>query len=264
MIHKTISYQNIKISYTIAGRGKAVMLVHGFAENGTVFDNQVDFLEENYLVIVPDLPDIGKSAMLQKENVQLTDYAAILKAILEEEKIEKFTLIGHSMGGYITLAFAGLHPQILNGFGLLHSSAYADDDEKINTRKKGISFIKENGTTAFLKTSIPNLFYDTQKSEEDIKSLIEKGNNISPELLIQQYNAMISRPNTTSVLKTFTSAILFIIGQHDTAVPFTYSLQQTHLPSLSYVSILRHTAHMGMVEEADLVNKYLGEFLQAV
>lgn len=264
MLHKNISYLNTQISYCISGKGKAVMLLHGFAEDSSVFDTQVNFLKDNYFVIVPDLAGIGKSAMLQKDNVLLTDYAAILKAIIDEEKIDKITLIGHSMGGYIILAFANKYAESLNGFGLLHSSAYADDEEKINTRKKAISFIKENGTAAFLKTTIPGLFFDVQKSQEDINTLIEKGNKFSPEVLIQQYEAMIVRPDTTSILKTFSSPVLFIMGEHDKAVPFTHSLQQSHLPQIAYVNILRNTAHMGMLEEPELVNKFLAEFLQSL
>ena len=240
------------------------MLLHGFAEDSSIFDAQVNFLKENNLVIVPDLPGIGKSEILKKENVQLTDYGAIVKAIIDEEKINIFTLIGHSMGGYITLAYANKYPTTLSGFGLLHSSAYADDEAKIATRKKAISFIELNGTSAFLKTTIPNLFYNAVKSKDVIKTLIEKGNSFAPEVLIQQYDAMIARPDTTSILKTFNSPILFIIGEHDKAIPFEHSLQQSHQPQNAYVHILRHTGHMGMKEEPDLVNKYLGEFLLAL
>ena len=261
MLHKKISYQNTNISYTVYGNGKPVMLIHGFAEDSGIFDLQVNHLKENYLIIVPDLPGIGKSEMLKKENLQLADYADILKAIADEEKIKSFTLIGHSMGGYITLAYADKYGYTLNAFGLLHSSAYKDDEAKIATRKKAISFIEENGTAAFLKTTIPNLFYNLEKSKEVIKSLVEKGNNFNPKVLIQQYNAMITRLDTTTVLKTFSHPILFIIGEHDKAVPFEHSLQQSHLPQIAQVNILRKTAHMGMKEEPEMVNKNLRKFL---
>ena len=264
MLHKNISYQNTNIHYSIYGSGKPVMLLHGFAEDSSIFNLQVNYLKERYLIIVPDLPGIGKSQMLAKEKVQLSDYAAILKAIVDEEKINSFTLIGHSMGGYITLAYADKYPETLNGFGLVHSSAYADDEAKIATRKKAISFIEQNGTAAFLKITIPNLFYNSEESLDDIKNLIEKGNSFSPDVLIQQYNAMITRPDTTSILKTFPLPILFIMGEQDKAVPFADSLQQSHLPQISYVHILRVSAHMGMLEEPILVNKFLSEFLSSL
>jgi pimeloyl-ACP methyl ester carboxylesterase len=264
MQHKNISYQNINIHYSIYGSGKPVMLLHGFAEDSSIFDAQVNYLKEKYLVIVPDLPGIGKSEMLKKENVELADYAAILKAIIDEEKINSFTLIGHSMGGYITLAYADKYAETLNGFGLLHSSAYADDEAKIATREKAISFIEQNGIAAFLKTTITNLFYNHEKNIDDIKTLIEKGNSFTPEVLIQQYNAMIVRPDTTSVLKTFNHPILFIIGEHDKAIPFQHSLQQSHLPQMAYIHLLRNTGHMGMKEEPDLVNNFIEEFLNSL
>lgn len=264
MANKNISYQNSHIHYSVYGEGKPVMLLHGFAEDSSIFDVQVNNLKEKYKVIVPDLPGIGNSEKLKKEDVEIADYAAVINAIIAGENIKLFTLIGHSMGGYVTLAYAQNYGETLNGFGLLHSSAYADDKEKIATRKKAITFIQQKGTAAFLKTSIQNLFYDTKKSKDAINNLIEKGNNFKPEVLIEQYNAMILRPDTTSILKSFSNPILFIMGEHDKAVPFEHSLQQSHLPQIAYVNILRNSAHMGMKEEPDFVNKYLGEFLHAL
>ncbi|MCY7292702.1 MAG: alpha/beta hydrolase, partial [Ferruginibacter sp.] len=90
-LQKNISFQNTAIHYTIYGKGKPVMLVHGFAEDSSIYNDQVNYLKKNYLVIVPDLPGIGKSEMLEKQDVQIIDYAAILKVIVDEEKIESFT-----------------------------------------------------------------------------------------------------------------------------------------------------------------------------
>ena len=262
--HKKISFQNTAIHYTIYGSGKPVMMVHGFAEDSSIFKDQVNYLKENYLIIVPDLPGIGKSEMLQKENVQISDYADILKAIIDEEKIDSYTMLGHSLGGYITLAYAEKYGKTLNAFGLLHSSAYADDDAKIATRKKAIQFIAENGSGAFLKTSIPGLFFDAEKSKNEISELVEFGNSFNPKVLIQQYNAMIARPDTTSVLKNLQQPILMVMGEHDKAVPFAQSLEQSHLPKIAYIHILRNSAHMGMKEETENVNKILAEFLHSV
>ena len=262
--HKKISFQNTAIHYTIYGYGKPVMLVHGFAEDSSIFNDQINDLKEKYLVIVPDLPGIGKSEMLQKENVQISDYANILKAIIDEEKIDSFTMLGHSLGGYITLAYAEIYGKTLKGFGLIHSSAYADDEAKLATRKKAIQFIGENGSGAFLKTSVPGLFFDAEKSKNEINDLIEIGYSFNPNVLIQQYNAMIARPDTTSVLKNFQKPILMVMGEHDKAVPFAQSLEQSHLPKIAYIHILRNSAHMGMKEETEKLNQILAEFLQSI
>ncbi len=263
-MQKNIQYQNTAVHYSMNGKGNPVMLVHGFAEEGSVFNDQVNHLKENFLVIVPDLPGVGKSDMLQKENVSLLDYADVLKAIIDKENITSLTIIGHSMGGYISMAFAEKYPTVLNGLGLFHSSACADDAEKIATRKKAIAFIKENGTAAFLKTTIPSLFFNVEESKEAINHLIEIGNSFAPAVLVQQYNAMINRKDTTAVLSSFAKPILFIMGEHDKAVPISQTLQQSHLPQIAYVHILRSTAHMGMKEQPDLVNKYLTDFLHSI
>ena len=262
MTSKTISYNNSKISYRIYGSGKPIILLHGFGEDGEIWNNQIEFLQRHYLLIVPDLPGSGKSEILTANTVSVDDYADVIKAILTEEKITNCCILGHSMGGYITLAFAEKYPETLNSFGLLHSSAYADSDAKIATRKKAIEFINQNGSQAFLKTSTPNLFFDKEKHKADIDTLITK--EFSSAALIQYYNAMITRPDRTTVLKLFTKPILFIIGQNDQAVPYTDSLQQTFLPSYTYIHILRNAAHAGMLEEKEKVNLIIARFLHTI
>lgn len=116
-------------------------------KDGTVWNNQVDFLKDKFRIIIPDLPGSGKSELI--ENSSLEDMAEVLHQIIHEEDIDHCVMIGHSMGGYITLAFAEMYWNHLTAFGLFHSSAYADSKEKITTRQKGIEFINEHGAFAF-------------------------------------------------------------------------------------------------------------------
>jgi pimeloyl-ACP methyl ester carboxylesterase len=259
--NKNILYENTDIHYAMYGSGKAVMLVHGFGEDSDIWKAQIEYLQKDFLLIVPDIPGSGQSQMLKKGKVEIEDYATILKVILEEEKITDCCMLGHSMGGYISLAFADKYPEKLWALGLIHSSAYADDALKIEARRKAIEFITENGSYSFLKSSTPNLFFDVEKSKKKIDELIEKGGKFLPEALIQYYLAMIARVDTTTVLIEFNKPVLFIIGEHDKAVPFAQSLPQTHLPSISYVYIMRNSGHMSMLEETEKCNKILAEFL---
>jgi pimeloyl-ACP methyl ester carboxylesterase len=263
-----IQFQTKKIFYRIEGKGKPVFLLHGFAEDGNIWNPQINALKENNLLIVPDLPGSGNSEMLGWK-CTLKDYADVVKGIADEvvfknNLAKQFCLIGHSMGGYITLAFAEKYPELLNSFGLFHSSAFADNEEKILTRKKGIDFIKRNGTEPFLKNSIQNLFSEETKKErpELIGQLFNLAKNISAEALIQYYEAMIMRPDRTSVLRTFEKPVLFIIGKYDASVPLDASLQQCYLPAISIVHILQKSAHMGMWEEEQLSNSWLKDFLE--
>lgn len=261
-----IIFQNKKIFYRTEGAGKNVVLLHGFGEDGNIWNRQIEKLKQNYRVIVPDLPGSGQSEMLEGK-CSLSDYAEVVKAIADKEiiKIEKttFSLIGHSMGGYITLAFAEKYPLLLNSFGFFHSTAFADDEQKIEARKKGIDFISKNGAAAFLKTSIRNLF--SEKSKKDTPMFVEElfniAKKISSKALIQYYEAMITRPDRTVVLQSFLKPILFIIGANDTAVPLQISLQQCHIPAISSIHILKNSGHIGMWEEEKLSTSYLENFL---
>ncbi len=264
MHNKNLLYKNGTLHYRILGQGNPVVLLHGFGEDSSVWDELAAVLSKNYLLIIPDIAGTGSSSLLSGENIGMEDYADSIYAILQKENIEKCTMIGHSMGGYITLAFAEKYPQMLHAFGLFHSSAYADDETKKETRKKAIEFINQNGSAAFLKTSTPGLFMDAQKNKEDINRLIEKGASFKPEALVQYYGAMIARPDHTHVLKTFSGPVLFILGTHDKAVLLEHGLEQSHLPATAHIHILRHSAHMGMLEEKEKSLFVFTDFLQGI
>ena len=264
MNSNSISYKQSAVFYRIIGKGKPVLLIHGFAEDGEVWRRQTDFLKDHYQLIIPDLPGSGLSPFNNQLST-IDDYAEAIKAILDNEKITNCIIIGHSMGGYITLALAEKYPQLLKAFGLFHSTAFVDTEEKKQIRLKAIDLIKSNGAYAFIKATTPNLFANPFKTNhpEQIEALIEQGKNFTPEALIQYYHAMITRPDRTSILKNSTKPILFIIGEHDTAVPLQSSLRQCHLPSQSYINILSNSAHMGMWEETAKANKIISGFLTA-
>ncbi len=261
---KTITCRSSQIFYRVAGKGNPVILIHGFGEDGEIWDEQVDRLKDNFRVIIPDIPGSGRSELIADMSVE--GMAEVIKDIIDIELAgaERTTLLGHSLGGYITLAFAEKYPGLLNAFGLLHSTAFADSEEKKLARLKSIEFIKNNGAHEFLKTSIPGLFWhegSSQPSGNSIKNLIEKGKNFTATALAQYYQAMIARPDRTAVLKNAGCPVLFIIGEHDMAVPFQQSLQQCYLPARSHINILRNSAHMGMLEETKKVNGILVDFL---
>ena len=160
---KYFLFQKKKIQYEVYGKGKPIILLHGFGEDSKVWEQQISFLQNHFKLIIPDIPGSGQSECIPNANIET--YAHVIQALCDiENKNEPVSLIGHSMGGYIALAFAEKFPQYLSAFGLFHSSAFADTEEKKETRRKAIDFIKNNGVHAFLKTSTPNLF--TQQYQE--------------------------------------------------------------------------------------------------
>jgi pimeloyl-ACP methyl ester carboxylesterase len=260
---KTFTYLSASISYRKIGQGRPMILLHGFGEDGHIWDEQVLFLKDDCLLIIPDLPGSGASSLLTGETISIDDYADCIYALLQQENIAECTMIGHSMGGYITLAFAEKYPSLLSGFGLVHSTAFADSEEKKLTRQKGIDFMEKNGGYAFLKTSIPNLFAPRFKENhpEKVDALIEASARFSTEALQQYYRAMMLRPERTAVLKSNPLPVFFVMGNKDSAVPIIDVLQQVNLPNISYIHVLADVGHMGMWEEPGLLNRFLLDFI---
>lgn len=260
---KTLEYKGGQVVYSVSGAGKPVMLVHGFAEDGNVWRHQVDFLQKHCQVIIPHLPGSGLSAF----NVLLQgmdDFADCLQAILQQEGIAKCIMLGHSMGGYITLAFAEKYGVHLSAFGFVHSTAFADSEEKKQNRLKGMKMMDEYGGYAFIKSTTPNLFSAGYKQQNggEIESLIEEGRSFTIQALQQYYRAMMNRLDRTNVLSTSRIPVLFIAGTEDVAAPLNDILKQVHLPLVAFIYILQQTGHMGMWEATGEVNKYVLDFIK--
>ena len=268
-MQKIFTNQDVEIAYTDNGAGNIVVMLHGFGEDGTIWQNQVDFLARFCRVIVPDIPGSGGSPFLDKNDVSIDDYASCIHQFLENilpKQDTNITLLGHSMGGYITLAFAKLFPQQLKAFGLIHSTAFADSDEKKQVRLRGIETIKQYGAYAVLKTTIPNLFDAAFKQQDPdrIDALIERGKQFTEAALQQYYVAMMNRFDATDVLMQAKCPVLFIMGVEDIAAPLPDILQQCHLPQQSHIRILENVGHMGMMEAILKVNEAIKNFIDLI
>jgi len=266
-MERNFHHPNAEIFYRIEGEGIAVVLLHGFGEDGNVWNEQ-NVLKKNCKLIIPDLPGSGKSAFIKQEPLAATIefYADCIYALIKNENIDSCIMLGHSMGGYITLAFAEKYSQLLKGFGLIHSTAFADSEEKKQNRQRGIELMNQYGSYSFLKNTIPNLFSNRFKAEhpEKINSLIEDGNKFSKEALQDYYRAMIQRPDRTAVLKNNKLPVLFVLGTEDTAIPMQDVLKQVHLPEITYIHILENTGHMGMWEASEKLNTAILEFIKSI
>lgn len=269
MTVKHILLQNRPVFYSVAGKGRPVVLIHGFAEDSDVWRHQVAALAQQHLLIIPDLPGSGQSHLQQDMSIEAM--ADCVKHILNQElpnqkEENSIIMIGHSMGGYITLAFAEKYGASLQAFGLFHSTAFADSEEKKATRRRSIEFMQTHGSDEFIKQSTPNLFTEEFriKNGAAVADMIARYSNFDSRALEAYYVAMIQRPNRTAVLRLFNKPVLFIIGKNDKAIPFDDSMKQCHIPQLATVEILETSAHMGMWEEKEKSNQALLSFLQQI
>lgn len=248
---KSIAFLDGSVSYSVCGSGPSVILIHGFGEDSRIWNHWSDELSTSYKIITPDIPGSGYSPAVKTPESGLEAYAESIRLIIEAEQSESCIMAGHSMGGYIALSFAEKYGSMLKGLGLIHSTCYADNELRRETRKKSIAFIRKNGCHDFLQTSLPGLFSGPEQYSREINKLLDQASGISAEALIHYQQAMMSRPDRRHVLTNLTIPVFFQLGQMDQAVTFESGLSQCHLPRTSEIKILRNTAHMGMLEEPE-------------
>lgn len=269
MQEKEITHKHKRIFYRVIGAGPVVVLLHGVPFDGSLWQNQFQAFP-GYKLIIPDLPGSGRSEMI--EDMSMEGMADCVKDIIVHETASLYfksgephsvIVIGHSMGGYITLALAEKHPELLNGFGLFHSTAYADSQERKDGREKTIKAIQEKGVQEWVKASLPNLFGPGTKKEnrELIDEQLANARNFSPETIVKYQTAMMKRPDRTDVLKKAAVPVLFILGKYDTAVPLKDGMEQCSLADLNYIHILENAGHVGMIENAIETNTILKNYV---
>lgn len=252
---------------TNSGRGKpggpAIVLLHGFCEDSSVWNDLItELVGARFRVVCIDLPGFGQSEAPGQASIEY--YAEAVHAVLSQLKLEKVILIGHSMGGYTALAFAEKYPGMLLGLGMFHSHPYADSEEKKEARCRSIQFVKDQGHVVFVKQLIPGLFAPAFAKSQSftLSRLIHAASTYPAAGIIGGLEAMIARPARSALLASALYPVLFIIGEEDQAIPADQRLSQTLLPCVASVHVLERVGHMGMLEAPKRTQQAVREFAQ--
>ncbi len=237
------------IESTRSGKGFPIIFIHGFCETSAMWYPYVESLTDTYEIICPDLPGFGKSELIT-DNLSLEKVADALAKQLQSEGVQNAVFIGHSLGGYVALALAQRHPQMIRGLGLFHSHALGDTDEDKHKREKALLFLEKHSVSKFIRPFIPSLFY--QPRWDELRHAIERSTEIgltTPLATILAYTeAMRDRKNRFQVWCDIPVRTLFIGATHDSRIPVEVCEQ--HIEEKDFVDgyILPETAHMGMFE----------------
>jgi pimeloyl-ACP methyl ester carboxylesterase len=241
---------NSLLHYHISGKGPAIVLLHGFLESGEIWKNFVRRLSASFQVITIDLPGHGGSESLSPVNT-MDDMAEAVRQVLKSIKVKTCLMAGHSMGGYVTLAYAEKYPRTLKGFVLFHSQAGADSPEARSNRERTITLVNKDHH-GFIKNFIPDLFdpANMKKFGREIETLKELADETPKEGIIAALEGMKNRPDRQHVLMNAKVPVLFIIGKNDKRIPMEVVIPQTLLPEHSEVLLLDHVGHMGFIESS--------------
>lgn len=241
-------YKNFRIHYKHQGKGNSVVLLHGFTESLNIWDDFSGRLSAFYHVITIDLPGHGQSECVSQVHT-MEIMAACVKTVLDTLNVNNCVLIGHSMGGYASLAFAEAHSAMLKGLGLFHSNAFADSPETIKNRMRTNNLIRNNHVN-FLSEFIPSLFAPVNqlKYAGEINKLVGESRSMSAEAVIAANTGMAERPDRTHILRNAAYPVLFIGGKLDSRSPFDKMLAQIGMPNDSVALLLGDVGHMGYIE----------------
>ena len=250
------------LSHHREGTGKPVVLVHGFCESYQVWNNIMPALTSHYEVIAVDLGGFGGSADLLPHPTTTEVLAEQIKELLWNLGIDQAVWIGHSLGGYVSLAFADKYPAQVKGLGLIHSTALADSEDKKKVRQKVIDFVEKNGVQPFIDDFVEPLFY--YKRHPELQGSIRVVQDIASQTplktVVEVTKAMRDRPDRTHVLSAANYPVLLAIGREDGAVPFETYIPQLTLAPDTLTHIWADTAHMGMYERPEEMRKLLRYF----
>lgn len=261
--HKTIVFEEHTLHYRDEGREheQVLVLLHGYLQNLDVWSSYVLSYMRSMHVITIDLPGHGYSECFYE--VHTMDFMArAVKAVLDDAHVEQCVMVGHSMGGYVALAFADLFPHHLRGLGLLHSHALADTDAIVERRMATCEQVCQN-RASYVVSFIPSLFDASKRDEidQEIKDLRDQCLETKTESIIAAQRGMASRPSRLHVLQNLEVPILFIYGKNDPRISVELALAQAMMAHHAEVLILDHVAHMAHIEERDYVRPRIHNFV---
>jgi pimeloyl-ACP methyl ester carboxylesterase len=263
---KTVEFRKAEIRYSDKGKGRVVVLLHGFLESLDIWDDFSDKLSKTFRVISIDLPGHGLTPCLgYVHSMELA--AECVKSVLDSLNLRRYVVVGHSMGGYVALAFAEQFPEHVAGLCLFHSTAMPDSEEKKKDRDRVAEIVKKDHKQ-FVSDLIPKLFAaeNVPLLKKEVTKAVQLALATPKEGIVAALKGMKERPSRELVLKNSKYPVLFIIGKKDVLLAWDNLLLLTSLPKKSYNLVLEHAGHMGFYEAPEetfrAVKKFAGMCLR--
>ena len=259
-MQKSITFKNANISFSDVGKGTAVVLLHGFLENSTMWKDVIPSLSKRNRVIAIDLLGHGKTDCLGYVH-SMEVFATSVQAVLQHLKIRKYILVGHSLGGYISLEISKTNSNQIKGLCLVNSTSNEDSKDRKNLRIRANKMIQNNFTN-MVRMSFSNLF--TPESKAKYKVAYEKALQLALQISLQGYMAaqegMKLRPNRFEIFKNLRCKKLIIIGKKDTLINKDQLILDIKETDIDFVAFSE--GHMSYIENTKELTYKLMRFIE--
>ncbi len=238
----------IHLAYERRGKGAPLVLIHGYPLDHSVWDEVAPLLENDFDLIIPDLHGFGQSDVMEADD-SIIEFASDIEGLLNHFKIRKAFVAGHSMGGYVALAFAREYPDTVSGLGLISSQAAADSAGKKEGRYATAKQVLDEGVKVVVESMMPKLSADA-RVQTFVHELMSKQRPLG---VCSALTAMAERPDSTESLQTFRFPVVIVHGDADALIPVERGREmKAALPAAHYVE-LPGLGHMPMMENPKAV-----------
>ncbi|MDF2964356.1 MAG: alpha/beta hydrolase [Paenibacillus sp.] len=259
----SVVLENGRVSYREQGQGEVIVLLHGFCCSSESWEKVIPLLSSRYRVLAPDLRGHGQSAFPGGKVCSMDEMAEDLRQLLDSLEIEKVSLFGHSMGGYVSLAFADKYAHRLRHLALIHSTGLADTEQGKESRLDSIKTIEEQGLDVFLEGFVSKFFAPGNPEAVEVlkQRALSIGKQTSPLAAAGCLRGMRERPDRNSVLSGVKLPVLLLAGDQDRIIPKerTFSVAADHIQQAE----IQGCGHSSMVEAADELTGVMIDFLSA-
>lgn len=254
-----------RIHYSDSGNGRIIVLLHGYLESAEVWNGFGEKLSLEFRVISVDLPGCGLSDVYGEVH-SMEFMARAIKELIESLGIKKVFLTGHSLGGYVALAFLELFPDYLSGYCLFHSQPFSDSAEALDKRKREIEIVRSGKKNLMYPDNVIRMFAPSnlEKFSSALQRSKDIASNIPGDGIIAVLNGMMIRPSRVSFMEEGRVPCLWILGSMDSYIPCNIIQSKVNLPSNAKTVILKESGHLGFIEEEDLSLKIVTEFVKKI
>ena len=248
---------------------RTLVLLHAFPLNARMWEPQLPLADEGWRVLAPQFRGFDASSAPSGGDAapaatSIDDYAADLVDLLDALRIEDAVVCGCSMGGYVALALVRLAPRYIRGLVLADSRPHADTPEGIDGRKRLLALLAEHGPPAIADQMVPRLLSDaTRRDQPDVVARVRELTLANSRAAIAgAIAALMTRPDSTSLLSTIHCPTLILVGEQDVVTPPDVGAEMHRAIAGSELVVIPGAGHLPNLEQPAAFNEALARFLE--
>lgn len=240
---ESMHVNGIRLAYERRGNGAPMVLLHGYPLDHHLWDMIAPLLSDTFELILPDLRGFGNSSTVESF-FTMEDFATDVAALLDQLQIQKTAIVGHSMGGYVALAFARLYPERVTGLGLVSSQVLADTPDRKEARYNSAAEVADKGIGSVV-AAMTTKFTSDARLQEFARQSMERQ---QPAAYIGALKAMAERVDSTPLLSSFNFPVVLVHGDADALIPVDRAREVKAAFETAYLVEISGAGHMPMME----------------